>query len=82
VPGTPPVMTADTVNCPRQAPDRAAVVMTTVPVTVPFDIGVCVTVGHVIIAGGQAGDVNRGRPPGTVCERGNTIPWGTVGLGN
>ena len=44
MPGVPPAMTADTVNWPRVAPGRAAVVMTTVPVTV-----------SAVIAGGTPG---------------------------
>jgi len=35
VSGIAPVMTADTVNCARPAPGRAAAVMTTVPTTPP-----------------------------------------------
>jgi hypothetical protein len=35
VSGIAPVMTADTVNCARPEPGRAAAVMTTVPATPP-----------------------------------------------
>src|SRR2546423_2280224 len=68
-------MTADTVNCARAAPGRAAAVMTTV----------ARTVAHLIIAGGRAGDVNRRvaataiRPgvPGVCAEVGYADPVAT-----
>ena len=44
------------------------------------DIGVCIAVGHLIIAGGQAGDVNRGRSPGA-CASGEHDTLGALGAG-
>lgn len=65
MPGVPPVMTADTVNCARTAPGRAAAVMTTVPVTPPSAgsrSATLVTSGMGDPGGLAAGEAPRGTP--------------------
>jgi hypothetical protein len=53
-----PVMTADTVNCARSAPGRAAAVMTTVPTTPPSagSRSATLVTSGMGVSGGLAGD--------------------------